>query len=63
MVRAMDARSIKAHVKRARFAFTCLSLLRKNRITIPTGNRAVSGERSLVLRPRLTTGLPWTAFG
>jgi len=56
--RAMIASSVNAQVKRARFAFTTFSLPMKERRS-DVGNRAVS-VRSLVLRPRLATGLPWT---
>ncbi len=58
-VRAMLASSDRAMVKRARFAFT----------TPPHGSSGALGHRqpgglpegrSLALRPRLTTGLPWT---
>ena len=58
IVRAIDARSARAQVKRTRFAFTStpLSLSRAS----GPGNRAVFRGRSLALRPRLATGLPWT---
>ena len=58
-VRAMVASSDRAMVKRARFAFT----------TPPHGSQGALGHRqpgglpegrSLALRPRLATGLPWT---
>ncbi len=59
-VRAMVARSDTAMVKRARFAFTTLPLW----LCIPSdGHRQPGGlpdGRSLALRPRLATGLPWT---
>jgi hypothetical protein len=57
-VRAIDARSISAQVKRARFAFTVVPL--PTGLVRPCiGGRAVS-VRSLALRPRLAAGLPWT---
>ena len=55
----MIARSVNAQVKRARFAFTTLLPSFEGRDALAEGNRAVS-VRSLVLRPRLATGLPWT---
>jgi len=60
---AIDARSVNATVKRARFAFTPTYLVvREPHRRI--GSRAVwllfQRPRSLALRPRLTTGLPWT---
>ena len=60
MVRAMDASSATAQVKRARFAFT-IRLLRVclRCIRTPATGRSPRG-RSLALRPRLATGLPWT---
>ena len=59
-VSAMAASVATAQVKRARFAFTIDSFLSLLRFT-GTGSRAVS-ERSLALRPRLATGLPWTVW-
>jgi hypothetical protein len=56
---AIVARSDTAKVKRARFAFTGTYLV-VVRLSIITGGRAVSRGRSLALRRRLTTGLPWT---
>jgi len=58
----MDANSINAQVKRARFAFTTSSPINKGAIHSSIGGRAVSW-RSLALRPRLATGLPWTMLG
>jgi hypothetical protein len=46
-------------VKRARFAFTSTPHGYGCRRS-PAGGRAVSLPRSLALRPRLATGLPWT---
>ena len=57
-VRAIDARSISAQVKRARFAFTVVPF-QKGLVRPWIGGRAVS-VRSLALRPRLAAGLPWT---
>jgi hypothetical protein len=61
-VMAIDARSAMARVKRARFAFT-ISVPHRNgceaSIRQP-GGLEPGGRRSLALRPRLTTGLPWT---
>src|SRR5262245_19218134 len=59
MVRAMDASIATAQVKRARFAFTYDSF-ESVWLHRGPGNRAVFRGRSLALRPRLTTGLPWT---
>jgi hypothetical protein len=60
--RASDASSISAQVKRARFAFTVYSFSMKVRHSW-IGGRAFSLRRSLALRPRLATGLPWTIGG
>jgi hypothetical protein len=60
-LRAIDARSVTARVKRARFAFT-IALLEMNSTAAPDrqpGGLALRA-RSLALRPRLATGLPWT---
>jgi hypothetical protein len=58
----MDARIARAQVSRVSFSFTLDHLDRFRRIG--TGNRAASvlerALRSLALRPRLATGLPWT---
>ena len=57
----MDASSAMAVVKRARFAFTVLHLVSE----IASSARQPGGlgePRSLALRPRLATGLPWTAL-
>ena len=61
MVRAIDARSITAQVKRPRFAFTFDSFESLPVSPSPSvaGRSSVTG-RSLALRPRLATGLPWT---
>jgi len=59
MVKAMDASIATAQVKRARFAFTHDSF-ESIWLHRGPGNRAVFRRRSLALRPRLTTGLPWT---
>ena len=59
-VSASAASSISAHVKRARFAFTGLSLCR-GCAPGPAAGRSLA--RSLALRPRLAAGLPWTIFG
>ena len=59
-VRAIDAMIANARVKRARFAFTFVLLDRA--VRLQTGNRAALAiiSRPQALRPRLTTGLPWT---
>ena len=55
----MVASSAMAVVKRARFAFTIYTSFPRLRRR-PGGRAASSESRSLALRPRLATGLPWT---
>ena len=58
-VRAMDATSARTQVKRTRLVFTSDSV--SEVVHSRTGDRAVFPlGRSLALRPRLATGLPWT---
>ena len=60
-VRAMALSSMMARVKRARFAFTGSPSQEWDTARFELGGRAVSrAGRSLALRPRLATGLPWT---
>jgi hypothetical protein len=59
MVRASDARSARAHVRRTRLPFTNDSF-RACRCRRSSATGRSSERRSLALRPRLTTGLPWT---
>ena len=58
--RAMVARSDRATVKRARFAFTAPPRCSRASCDRVSGSRAVFRGRSLALRPRLAMGLPWT---
>src|SRR3990172_10196998 len=56
-VRAMLAMSSRAQVKRARFAFT-MSPSFEGPVALWSAT-GLSQKRSLALRPRLATGLPW----
>src|SRR6188768_706991 len=59
--RAMDARIARAQVTRVIRSFTVVHLVDKSRSVPATGRPPSSVEpRSLALRPRLATGLPWT---
>jgi hypothetical protein len=49
-----------AQVKRARIAFTDFPFPDFGCVALLLGGRAASVLRSLALRPRLATGLPWT---
>jgi hypothetical protein len=63
-VRAMALSAITAQVKRARIAFTVpLSQDWATGRQISAAGRPPRVRRSLALRPRLTTGLPWTISG
>ena len=58
-VRAIDATSARTQVKRARFDFTGVTPDWRQFTLGPATGRSSIG-RSLALRPRLATGLPWT---
>ena len=60
IVKAIAPSSMMACMKRARFAFIWYSFPQCGLVCSRTGSWAASRRRSLALRPRLTTGLPWT---
>jgi hypothetical protein len=61
-MRPNDASSIRAQLNCAKVDVTMSLSLRKERDTHQVGSRAVSMRRSLALRLRLATDLPWTTF-
>ncbi len=62
IVRAIALSSAMTHMKRARFAFIWYSFPQCGLVCSRTGSWAASRGRSLALRLRLATGLPWTIF-
>jgi len=56
----MAPSTMTAHVKRARIAFTEFPFPNAGDPPLLLGDRAASVLRSLALRLRLATGLPWT---